>query len=78
MGSLPLSCSTHYASPCLPQRLARLHPQGLALVQERCRARLADFKCVREVLLLDALPRNALGKVQKHRIVPQPGAASRD
>jgi malonyl-CoA/methylmalonyl-CoA synthetase len=50
----------------------------LALVQERCRARLADFKCVREVLLLDALPRNALGKVQKHRIVPQPGAASRD
>ena len=30
--------------------------------------KLADYKRPREVLLLDEIPRNALGKVQKHRI----------
>lgn len=33
------------------------------------RARLASFKAPRQVILLDALPRNALGKIQKQRIV---------
>ena len=30
--------------------------------------RLADYKRPREVILLEEIPRNALGKVQKHRI----------
>jgi acyl-coenzyme A synthetase/AMP-(fatty) acid ligase len=33
---------------------------------ERCKAKLASFKVPRRVELVDALPRNALGKVQKH------------
>jgi acyl-CoA synthetase (AMP-forming)/AMP-acid ligase II len=45
----------------------------LAAVQARCRATLADFKCVREVVVLPALPRNALGKVQKHRLAGRSG-----
>ncbi|NPC76625.1 long-chain fatty acid--CoA ligase, partial [Corallococcus exiguus] len=31
-----------------------------------CRERLAAFKKPRRVVFTDALPRNALGKVQKH------------
>ncbi len=33
---------------------------------ERCRAKLASFKVPRKLLTIDLLPRNALGKVQKH------------
>jgi malonyl-CoA/methylmalonyl-CoA synthetase len=33
---------------------------------ERCKAKLASFKVPRRVELVEALPRNALGKVQKH------------
>jgi malonyl-CoA/methylmalonyl-CoA synthetase len=33
---------------------------------ERCKAKLASFKVPRKVLTVDLLPRNALGKVQKH------------
>jgi malonyl-CoA/methylmalonyl-CoA synthetase len=33
---------------------------------ERCKDKLASFKVPRRVELVDALPRNALGKVQKH------------
>ncbi|MGM0556384.1 MAG: acyl-CoA synthetase [Myxococcota bacterium] len=32
---------------------------------------LASYKKIREAIVLDELPRNALGKVQKHRIVEQ-------
>jgi malonyl-CoA/methylmalonyl-CoA synthetase len=40
-------------------------PQAQALV-DWCKDRLASFKKPRRVELVDALPRNALGKVQKH------------
>ena len=35
-------------------------------LDRRCRAKLASFKIPRAFIPLDALPRNALGKVQKH------------
>lgn len=35
-----------------------------------CRERLANFKVPREVVLLDALPRNATGKVDKRALTP--------
>jgi acyl-CoA synthetase (AMP-forming)/AMP-acid ligase II len=38
-------------------------------VTELCGRSLADYKRPKEVRILDALPRNALGKVQKHRIL---------
>jgi malonyl-CoA/methylmalonyl-CoA synthetase len=41
----------------------RVDPEVLI---ERCRARLASFKVPRRVENVDLLPRNALGKVQKH------------
>jgi malonyl-CoA/methylmalonyl-CoA synthetase len=37
-----------------------------AVLAERCRARLASFKAPREFIALERLPRNAMGKVQKH------------
>lgn len=46
-------------------------------VTELCSRSLADYKRPKEVRVLDALPRNALGKVQKHRILEalDPGPA---
>jgi len=41
-------------------------PVDADLLLERCKAKLASFKVPRRVELVDALPRNALGKVQKH------------
>jgi malonyl-CoA/methylmalonyl-CoA synthetase len=35
-------------------------------MEARCRGQLASFKVPREFVAVDALPRNALGKVQKH------------
>lgn len=37
-----------------------------ASIEARCRASMASFKVPRKLLKMDALPRNALGKVQKH------------
>jgi len=37
-------------------------------ISDLCRQCLADYKRPREVRILEELPRNALGKVQKHRI----------
>ena len=39
-----------------------------AEISDLCRQCLADYKRPREVRILEELPRNALGKVQKHRI----------
>jgi malonyl-CoA/methylmalonyl-CoA synthetase len=40
-----------------------VEPEAL---RERCRQKLASFKVPREFVAVDALPRNALGKIQKH------------
>jgi len=40
---------------------------------ERCRAQLASFKTPRAFVRMDALPRTALGKVQKHLLPPWKG-----
>jgi malonyl-CoA/methylmalonyl-CoA synthetase len=37
-----------------------------------CRSKLASFKCPRRYVLVEKLPRNALGKVQKHLLAAQP------
>jgi acyl-CoA synthetase (AMP-forming)/AMP-acid ligase II len=34
-----------------------------------CKAHLAPYKCPKRVILAPELPRNAMGKVQKNRIV---------
>jgi malonyl-CoA/methylmalonyl-CoA synthetase len=41
-------------------------PLNAAALQTRCRDTFASFKIPREFILVDQLPRNALGKVQKH------------
>jgi acyl-CoA synthetase (AMP-forming)/AMP-acid ligase II len=46
-------------------------PSSEALLEDLsafCAAALADYKRPREVRILDELPRNVLGKIQKHRI----------
>jgi malonyl-CoA/methylmalonyl-CoA synthetase len=40
-------------------------------LEARCRAKLASFKVPRRFVMVEQLPRNALGKVQKHLL---PGA----
>jgi acyl-coenzyme A synthetase/AMP-(fatty) acid ligase len=44
----------------------------LEALRERCAASLASFKAPRAVLRVDTLPRNALGKLQKHLLPPPP------
>ena len=44
-----------------------------AVILEHCRARIASFKKPREVRYAETLPRNALGKVQKHLLKAQLG-----
>ena len=41
-------------------------PVDVKVLEERCRASLASFKVPRAFVVLDALPRTALGKIQKH------------
>jgi fatty-acyl-CoA synthase len=50
--------------------VTRMEPpvDATALV-DHCAARLASFKVPREVRFLEALPRNAMGKVEKKRLV---------
>jgi malonyl-CoA/methylmalonyl-CoA synthetase len=40
-----------------------------AELERRCRDRLASFKAPREFVVVERLPRNAMGKVQKHLLV---------
>jgi malonyl-CoA/methylmalonyl-CoA synthetase len=42
---------------------------GQVSMERRCRENLASFKVPRKFVLLDKLPRNALGKVQKHLLL---------
>lgn len=51
---------------------------AVAALDARCRAQLASFKCPRGFVRVDALPRTALGKVQKHLLPPwsPPGHAA--
>ena len=41
-------------------------------LREQCTRSLASFKVPRSFTRVDALPRNALGKVQKHLLVAPP------
>jgi malonyl-CoA/methylmalonyl-CoA synthetase len=45
-------------------------PIDAAALEDRCRAALASFKVPRAFVRVDALPRTALGKVQKHLLPP--------
>ncbi len=57
--------------------VAYIVPRGgscdTAALEARCREKLASFKCPRRFVVVEKLPRNALGKVQKHLL----GAAAR-
>ena len=35
---------------------------------DHLRARVASFKVPKQIIVIDALPRNALGKIEKHRL----------
>jgi len=53
-------------SPVAYLVLDRNRPPAMDGVLAHCKAQLAAFKQPRALHVLDALPRNALGKVQKH------------
>ena len=40
----------------------------LGALEARCRSQLASFKAPRKFIAVDSLPRNAMGKVQKHLV----------
>lgn len=39
-------------------------------VLEHCRARLAAYKCPKRIIVVDALPRNAMGKILRSELTP--------
>jgi malonyl-CoA/methylmalonyl-CoA synthetase len=45
-------------------------PIEAAVLEARCRAKLASFKTPRAFHTVDHLPRNAMGKIQKHLLPP--------
>jgi malonyl-CoA/methylmalonyl-CoA synthetase len=47
-------------------------PVDIADLQDRCRANLASFKVPRAFHTVDRLPRNAMGKIQKHLLAVPP------
>ena len=47
-----------------------IDPQG---IEAHCRAKLASFKVPREFIVVEKLPRNAMGKIQKH-LLANPGS----
>ena len=49
-------------------------PVEPAVLEARCREKLASFKVPREFVTVDKLPRTALGKVQKHVLVAGRGS----
>lgn len=46
-------------------------PIHLSHLEAQCREKLASFKVPRSFIVVDKLPRNALGKIQKH-LLPRP------
>ena len=50
--------------------VASKHDINLASLEENCRKNLASFKIPKAFLLVEKLPRTALGKVQKHLLPP--------
>ena len=52
-------------------------PIDAAGLEARCRAKLASFKIPRAFHTVDRLPRNAMGKIQKH-LLPARGSTSQD
>jgi malonyl-CoA/methylmalonyl-CoA synthetase len=46
--------------------LVMREPLSLDLIEARCKENLASFKVPRKFIAVDQLPRNAMGKVQKH------------
>jgi len=44
-------------------------PVAPEVLAAHCRERLAPYKCPREIVIVKELPRNAMGKILKNRIV---------
>jgi malonyl-CoA/methylmalonyl-CoA synthetase len=51
-------------------------PFDAAAMEARCREKMASFKIPRKFVTVDNLPRNALGKIQKH-LLGKPGSEAR-
>jgi len=50
--------------------IVQRRPVEAAELEERCRAKLASFKVPRAFVVVEKLPRTALGKIQKHLLPP--------